>query len=421
MSIHSAEIICVGTELLMGNTLNTNSHFLAQEMVSLGISSYRQIVVGDNEERLAEQIKESAQRADLVIMTGGLGPTTDDITMAVAAKVAGRELVFDEDSFHDITEYFRKMCRNMPKNNRKQAMLPEGCTIFKNHNGTAPGAMFDYACPSEQDPDRIVKFVLLPGPPSEMTMMFNEEVRPVLEKMSDTKFITQFVHLFGIGESEAAERIGDLIDSQTNPTIAPYAAEGECFFRITQRVEKDEEEKDLISPLIAVMKERFGQCIYEIGTRPLKQVAFDMLLEKEMTVCFAESCTAGMVSSEFVDIPGASNVFMGSVVSYGNKVKSNLLGVSDDVLDNLGAVSRECAQEMAEGARKLLGTDIAVSITGIAGPTGESATKPVGLVYLAISDKNGTEVKEVHLSGNRMRVRRKAVLHAFNLIRMRLS
>ncbi len=421
MSIHSAEIICVGTELLMGNTLNTNSHFLAQEMVSLGISSYRQIVVGDNEERLAEQIKESAQRADLVIMTGGLGPTTDDITMAVAAKVAGRELVFDEDSFHDITEYFRKMCRNMPKNNRKQAMLPEGCTIFKNHNGTAPGAMFDYACPSEQDPDRIVKFVLLPGPPSEMTMMFNEEVRPVLEKLSDTKFITQFVHLFGIGESEAAERIGDLIDSQTNPTIAPYAAEGECFFRITQRVEKDEEEKDLISPLIAVMKERFGQCIYEIGTRPLKQVAFDMLLEKEMTVCFAESCTAGMVSSEFVDIPGASNVFMGSVVSYGNKVKSNLLGVSDDVLDNLGAVSRECAQEMAEGARKLLGTDIAVSITGIAGPTGESATKPVGLVYLAISDKNGTEVKEVHLSGNRMRVRRKAVLHAFNLIRMRLS
>ena len=421
MSIHSAEIICVGTELLMGNTLNTNSHFLAQEMVSLGISSYRQIVVGDNEERLAEQIKESAQRADLVIMTGGLGPTTDDITMAVAAKVAGRELVFDEDSFHDITEYFRKMCRNMPKNNRKQAMLPEGCTIFKNHNGTAPGAMFDYACPSEQDPDRIVKFVLLPGPPSEMTMMFNEEVRPVLEKMSDTKFITQFVHLFGLGESEAAERIGDLIDSQTNPTIAPYAAEGECFFRITQRVEKDEEEKDLISPLIAVMKERFGQCIYEIGTRPLKQVAFDMLLEKEMTVCFAESCTAGMVSSEFVDIPGASNVFMGSVVSYGNKVKSNLLGVSDDVLDNLGAVSRECAQEMAEGARKLLGTDIAVSITGIAGPTGESATKPVGLVYLAISDKNGTEVKEVHLSGNRMRVRRKAVLHAFNLIRMRLS
>ncbi|MBO4495804.1 MAG: competence/damage-inducible protein A [Clostridiales bacterium] len=421
MSIHSAEIICVGTELLMGNTLNTNSHFLAREMVSLGISSYRQIVVGDNEERLAEQIVESAKRADLVIMTGGLGPTTDDITMGVAAKVAGRELVFDEESFHSITEYFRKMCRNMPKNNRKQAMLPEGCTILANHNGTAPGAMFDYACPLENDPDRVVHFVLLPGPPSEMTMMFNEEVRPVLEKMSDTKFITQFVHLFGIGESEAAERIGDLIDKQTNPTIAPYAAEGECFFRITQRIEEGEEEKDLITPIIDVMKERFGQCIYEIGTRPLKQVAFDMLLEQGKTVCFAESCTAGMVSSEFVDIPGASNVFMGSVVSYGNKVKSNLLGVSNDVLDNLGAVSRECAQEMAEGARKLLGTDIAVSITGIAGPTGESATKPVGLVYLAISDENGTDVKEVHLSGNRMRVRRKAVLHAFNLIRMRLS
>ncbi len=421
MSIRSAEIICVGTELLMGHTLNTNSQFLAKELVSLGISSYRQIVVGDNNERLAEQIKESASRADLVIMTGGLGPTTDDITMSVAADVAGKELVFDEQSFQNMSEYFRKMCRNMPKNNRKQAMLPEGATILANHNGTAPGAIFDYACPSDEEPDRVVHFVLLPGPPSEMSLMFNEEVRPVLEKMSDSMFVTKFVHLFGIGESAAAERISDLIDAQTNPTIAPYAAEGECMFRVTQRIESGEEEKDLITPILDIMKERFGQAIYEIGTRPLKQVAYDMLLAQNKTVCFAESCTAGMVSSEFVDIPGASQVFMGSVVSYGNKVKSNLLGVSQDVLDNLGAVSRECAQEMAEGARKLLGTDIAVSITGIAGPTGESALKPVGLVYLAISDENGTEVKEVHLSGNRSRVRHVAVLHAFNLIRMRLS
>ncbi|MBO4927037.1 MAG: competence/damage-inducible protein A [Clostridiales bacterium] len=420
MSIQSAEIICVGTELLMGHTLNTNSAFLAKELVSLGISSYRQIVVGDNHDRLAEQIKESASRADLVILTGGLGPTTDDITMGVAAEVAGKELVFDEESFQNMSEYFRRLCRNMPKNNRKQAMLPEGATILKNNNGTAPGAIFEYACPSEQDPDRTVHFVLLPGPPSEMTLMFTEQARPVLEKMSDSKFVTKFVHLFGIGESDAADRISDLIDAQTNPTIAPYASEGECMFRITQRIENGKEEKDLITPIIDVMKERFGQCIYEIGTRPLKQVAYDLLLEKNMTVSFAESCTAGMVSSEFVDIPGASQVFMGSVVSYGNKVKSNLLGVSGDVLDNLGAVSRECAQEMAEGARKLLGTDIAVSITGIAGPTGESAAKPVGLVYLAISDKNGTEVKEVHLSGNRSRVRHVAVLHAFNLIRMRL-
>ncbi len=421
MSIQSAEIICVGTELLMGHTLNTNSQFLAKELVSLGIPSYRQVVVGDNEERLAEQIKESAQRSDLLILTGGLGPTTDDITMSVAAGVANRELVFDEESFNCIVDYFRRLCRNMPKNNRKQAMLPEGCTILKNNNGTAPGAMFDYSCPTTEDPDRVVHFVLLPGPPSEMGLMFTNEVRPLLESMSEYRFVTQFVHLFGIGESDAADRISDLIDAQTNPTIAPYAAEGECMFRITQRIARDEEERDLISPIVETMRERFGKCIYEIGTRPLKQVAYDMLLEQGKTVCFAESCTAGMVSSEMVDIPGASQVFMGSVVSYGNKVKTNLLGVSNDVLDNLGAVSRECAQEMAEGARKLLGTDIAVSITGIAGPTGESAAKPVGLVYLAISDENGTEVKEVHLSGNRMRVRRVAVLHAFNLIRMRLS
>lgn len=421
MSIKSAEIICVGTELLMGQTLNTNSRFLARELASLGIPSYRQIVVGDNYDRLYEQIKESAGRSDLVILTGGLGPTTDDITMGVAADVARKELVFDEESFNNITEYFRRLFRNMPKNNRKQAMLPEGATILKNNNGTAPGAMFEYSCPTTEDPDRVVHFVLLPGPPSEMSLMFTNEARPILEKMSDSKFITKFVHLFGIGESAAAERISDLIDAQTNPTIAPYASEGECMFRVTQRVDNGEEEKDLITPILDVMKERFGQCIYEIGDRPLKQVAYDLLLEKNKTVCFAESCTAGMVSSEFVDIPGASQVFMGSVVSYGNKVKTNLLGVSDDVLENLGAVSRECAQEMAEGARKLLGTDIAVSITGIAGPTGESAAKPVGLVYLAIADEKGTDVIEVHLSGNRSRVRHVAVLHAFNLIRMRLS
>jgi len=335
MSIKSAEIICVGTELLMGQTLNTNSRFLARELAALGIPSYRQIVVGDNYDRLYEQIKESAGRSDLVILTGGLGPTTDDITMGVAADVAGKELVFDEESFNNITEYFRRLFRNMPKNNRKQAMLPEGATILKNNNGTAPGAMFEYSCPTTEDPDRVVHFVLLPGPPSEMSLMFTNEARPILEKMSDSKFITKFVHLFGIGESAAAERISDLIDAQTNPTIAPYASEGECMFRVTQRVDNGEEEKDLITPILDVMMDRFGQCIYEIGDRPLKQVAYDLLLEKNKTVCFAESCTAGMVSSEFVDIPGASQVFMGSVVSYGNKVKTNLLGVSDDVLENL--------------------------------------------------------------------------------------
>ncbi len=419
--IESAEIICVGTELLMGHTLNTNSQFLAKELVSLGIPSYRQIVVGDNDERLAKQIQESAMRADLIILTGGLGPTTDDITMSVAAKVAGKELVFDEESYKNMSAYFRRLCRNMPKSNKKQAMLPENATIFANHNGTAPGAMFTTSAPTDEDPDRIVHLILLPGPPSETTLMFNSEVRPVLENMSEYTFTTKYVHLFEIGESEAAERIGDLIDKQTNPTIAPYAAEGECMFRITQRTLQGEKEEDLISPIIATMQERFGQNIYEIGTRSMKQVAFDLLLKNGKTVSFAESCTAGMVSSEFVDVPGASQVFMGAIVSYGNSIKTNVLGVSEDMLGSLGAVSRECAQEMAEGARKLLKTDIAISITGIAGPTGETEKKPVGLVYLAIADENGTEVKEIHLSGNRMRIRRVAVLHAFNLIRKRLS
>lgn len=419
-TIRTAEIICVGTELLMGQVINSNANFLASELVSLGISSYRQIVIGDNMERLREQIAASARRADLVVITGGLGPTSDDITMEAAAGVAGKKLELHTESFENIKHFYQRICRNMPQSNKKQAMLPTDSTVFLNKNGTAPGVMFLCGATNSNDPEHRSFFVLLPGPPSEMRPMFLEQVRPFLEKHNSARFRTEFIRLYGIGESAAEDRVKDLIDAQTNPTIAPYASEGECLFRITQRIES-EDEKDLISPIVEIFKERFGDYIYEVGKRSLKEVVFDLLSARGMTLSFAESCTAGMASSEFVDVPGSSKVLMGSIVAYDNGVKEQLLGVTKDVLADMGSVSRECAEQMAIGCRNLLKTDIAVSITGIAGPTAYGTNKPVGLVYLALSDKDGTEVSEINLSGNRMRVRRVSVLHAFNMIRKRLQ
>jgi len=417
--IHGAEIICVGTELLMGHTLNTNAGYLAKELAELGIPSYRQTVVGDNVDRLALQIKESAGRSDLVILTGGLGPTTDDLTMETAAAVAGLPMVLHEESYKSLMGYFDRLGRTMTENNMKQAIMPTPAIIFQNTNGTAPGAMFDCPAPSAADPDHAAKLILLPGPPSEVVPMFTLSVRPILEKLSPFKLRTAYVHLIDIGESAAETKIKDLIDFQENPTIAPYAAEGECMFRVTQRIDS-ENDPDLLTPVIDELKLRFGDHIYEIGTRSMKEVAYDLLLSQGKTISFAESCTSGMVSSEFGDIPGASKVFSGSVISYANGIKTSVLGVPDTVLNDVGAVSEECVVLMAEGCRKLMKTDIAVSLTGIAGPDGGSEKKPVGLVYLAISDEAGTTVTKLQLRGNRMRIRRVAALQAFNLIRKRL-
>ena len=417
--INGAEIICVGTELLMGHTLNTNSGYIAKQLAELGIPSFWQTVVGDNVERLSKQIKESAARSDLVILTGGLGPTTDDLTMETAAKAAGLPMVLHEESYKSLTGFFERIGRPMTENNMKQAILPTPAVIFQNTNGTAPGAMFDCPAPTASDPDHTARLILLPGPPSEIVPMFTLSVRPILQKLSPYTLRSVYVHLIGVGESAAETKIRDLIDAQVNPTIAPYAAEGECMFRVTQRIDSTED-PDLLSPVIDELKTRFGESIYEIGTRSMKEVVFDLLLESGKTISFAESCTSGMVSSELGDIPGASKVFSGAVVSYSNNIKTNVLGVPQSVLDTSGAVSEECAILMAEGCRRLMNTDIAVSITGIAGPDGGTEEKPVGLVYMAVADEAGTTVLPFQFHGNRMRIRRNATLQAFNMIRARL-
>ena len=375
--IKSAEIVAVGTELLIGQTLNTNTHYLANQLTLLGINSYYQSVVGDNPERLLAMLTTALARADLVITSGGLGPTADDVTMELVAKAAGKELILDPVSKQSIEDYFNGIGRTVSDNNWKQAMMPQGALTMPNNNGTAPGAILVF--------DNLGKrkaIACLPGPPSELELMFEQSLKPWLEKRVNYKFEHRFLHMMGIGESEAELEVRDLIERQTNPTIAPYASPGEVCFRITQRKLRGQTEADLISPVVQEIKNRLGQYIYEDGERTLPEIVFALLKEKNQTVSFAESCTAGMISANFGAIAGVSEVFAGSVVSYSNSIKERILGVPSKILQQYGAVSKECAEAMASGVRKSLDTDLAIAVTGIAGPDGGTSDKPVGTIYL---------------------------------------
>ncbi len=413
-TIQSAEIVCVGTELLIGQTLNTNAHFIAKQLTLMGINSYYQTVVGDNPERLDMAIRAAASRADCVFLTGGLGPTADDITMAGAARVAGRPLVLHEPSENAIRGIFTRMNREMTANNMKQAMLPEGAIVLPNGNGTAPGCIIEFLFDGDEK-----TFVLLPGPPSELHPMFLGQVRPYLQARTSRVLRNVFVRLIGIGESKAETVLKDLIDGQTNPTIAPYAGEGEVLFRITQ-LATSADEPDNTGPLLAEVRARVGEFIYEIGERRMHEVAADLLIEKGATLSLAESCTAGLAAATLGEIPGASRFLTGGIVAYDNRIKEELLGVPAGILEREGAVSEACALAMATGCRERFGTDYAIGITGIAGPDGGTPEKSVGLVHLAVADANGCETRVLRINGNRARVRGVAVLNALDLLRRRL-
>lgn len=423
ITIKNAEIIAVGTELLMGQVLNTNAHFLSQRLNEIGVFCFHQAVVGDNATRLTEQIRMSLSRADLVILTGGLGPTDDDLTMQTVADTIGIQLHFDEESYEKMASFFRATCRMMPENNRKQAFLPstKDGIILPNDNGTAPGALM---WTNYEGANKII--VCLPGPPNELNPMFDNYALPILVKRTSSKLVSKYVHIINVGESKAEIMMKDIIDSQTNPTIATYATTGECKFRITQSFSsEDSENEDKISPIVEIMKERFGDNIYEIADdnngRSLAKVVVDMLNSKGLTLGFAESLTGGMASSCIVSIPGASSVFYGGIVSYDNSVKENVLGVSREILDTVGPVSSECAMQMAVGARQALKTSIAISFTGIAGPTGGTPEKPVGTIFVGIADEKGVDSYELHLRGNRTKIREIAVLKALDLLRRKLQ
>lgn len=404
-----AEIMAVGTELLLGDILNTNAQFLARELANLGIEVYYQTVVGDNPKRLKDTIFHAFSRADLIITTGGLGPTEDDLTKETAAEYFGEKLVLDERALGRIRKYFDPTGRTMTQNNVKQAMVPENnCTVLYNDNGTAPGIIM------EKNGKMIV---MLPGPPKETIPMFQNQVKPYLVKKQEFTFVSRILRVAGVGESAMEDRVKDIIDAQTNPTIAPYAKDGEAILRITAKAKDEAEANKLIDPVAAALKERLGIAVYGEGETDMETVVAEMLLERKLTVAVAESCTGGMIASRLVEYPGISAALMEGCVTYSNDAKMRRLGVKAETLEKYTAVSKETAQEMAEGMARTSGADIGIATTGIAGPDGGSEEKPVGLVYIGLSYKGKTEVQEHYFVGKRDKIRERATYTALNWLR----
>ena len=405
------EILSVGTEILLGDILNTNSRYLSKELANLGIDVYYHQVVGDNRERILSVLKEAFSRSDIIITTGGLGPTKDDMTKELVAEFLGMDMYLHEESLKKIEDYFKKMGRVPVKSNEKQAYFPKEAIILENNNGTAPGAIF------EKDGKAII---VLPGPPKEMEPMFNESVRKYLENLTGYTIVSEVLRVFGIGESEAENRLQDLIDSGQNPTIAPYAKEGEVTFRITAKGKDEEEARKLIKPLKEEVYNRLGNLIYNTGDISIQETVGEMLVNKNMTIGVSESCTGGLVSAKLIEYPGISSVFLEGAVTYSNEAKMRTLNVKKDTLEKFGAVSEETAREMAEGIAKRCGSRIGVSTTGIAGPGGGTEEKPVGLVYIGVFIDGETKVERHVFSGNRSAVRNKASMTALNMVRKSL-
>ena len=403
------ELISVGTEILLGNIVNTNAAYLSEQCAKLGLHCYYQDVVGDNEERIAETIKLALSRADIIIMSGGLGPTPDDLSKEVAAKVAGVNLYMDEEAKAAIADYFTRIGKEPTDNNWKQALMPVGSVVLPNHNGTAPG------CAIEADGKRII---LLPGPPEELKLMFEESVAPYLREAIPGTIYTKMVKLCGIGESKAATMIADLIENQSNPTIATYAKTGEVHIRVSAKADDEASAKKLAKPMVKELKERFGNYIYTTEEDVnLEKAVVDLIVANELTVGTVESCTGGMVASKLINVPGVSEAFKSGIVTYSNKAKRKLVGVKKSTLDKYGAVSAKTAEEMARGLNLINKADVCIATTGIAGPDGGTDEKPVGLVYIACFVCGKVTVKEFHFTGDRQKVRESSVAAALNLTR----
>ncbi len=405
----TVEIICVGTELLLGNIVNTNAAYLAEKCAGLGLSSYYQSVVGDNEGRLKEAIETAVGRSDVVILSGGLGPTEDDLTKETAAAVMGKELVMDEASKEAIKAYFKKRGMEPTENNWKQAMVPEGAKVLSNNNGTAPGIIM------QKDNTHVV---LLPGPPGELKPMFEESVAPYLEALEPGIIYSQTVKVCGVGESKAETMLKDLIDTQTNPTIATYAKPGEVHIRVTAKADNEKEARKLNKPVIKELKSRFGHDIYSTEEDvTLEKAVADLMIANELSFTCAESCTGGLLSARMINVPGVSEAYKCGFITYSNKAKRKILGVKKPTLQKHGAVSAQVAEEMAIGAANAYKADMSVAITGIAGPDGGTKEKPVGLVYIACCIKGEVTVQKFQFMGNREKIRESAVTSALNLMR----
>ncbi|MGI6254095.1 MAG: competence/damage-inducible protein A [Acutalibacter sp.] len=377
----NAEIISVGTELLLGQVVNLDTAIVAQELSALGINLLYSAVVGDNVERLKHAVDTAISRSDLLIMTGGLGPTTDDLTKETTAACAGKKLKLHQPSLDRIQNYFNE--RHVSENQEKQAWLPEGCTVFQNDNGTAPGCAFQA--------ENGCTVIMLPGPPSELTPMLNNYVVPFLKKEQEYVIVSHNVHIYGRGEAPVAQMLDDLMDGE-NPTLAPYAKEGECYMRVTAKARSEEEADRMCQPLIEEIKRRVGDYVYSVDVETLEELVVSELKAQGKKLATAESCTGGLLSKRITDVPGSSEVFEMGCVTYANQAKEDLLSVSHETLEKYGAVSPQTAREMAEGIVRRSGSDLGIGITGIAGPDGGTAEKPVGLIYIALSDGEHTWV-----------------------------
>ena len=405
----TVESISVGTELLLGNIVNTNAAYLSEKCADLGLSCFYQSVVGDNGERLEGVLKMALERADIVILSGGLGPTEDDLTKEVAAKVMGRKLLMHIPSKKRIEEYFASRNIELTENNWKQAMMPEGAVAVDNENGTAPGVIIE---------DGEKKVILLPGPPNEMIPMFEKSIMPYLAGSDSGVIYSQTVKVCGVGESKAETLIKDMIDSQDNPTIATYAKNCEVHLRVTAKAAGEKEAKKLVKPVVKELKNRFGPCVYTTNADiTLEKAVVDLLVANKLTVSTVESCTGGMLAARLINVSGVSDVYKSGYITYSNKAKRRILGIKKGLLEKKGAVSEEVAREMAKGAATISRAEVSVSITGIAGPGGGTEEKPVGLVYIACSVCGKIKVRKYNFRGNRAKIRETAVSSALILMR----
>lgn len=403
-----AELIAVGTEILLGDIVNTDAQVISQGLSELGIDVFYQTVVGDNPQRLERVIREAADRADILITTGGLGPTLDDLTKETLARVFHKEMELHEPSLERIRAFFDRIGREMTPNNEKQAWLPKGCTVFVNEWGTAPGCAF------EADGRHVL---MLPGPPRECEPMFRQCAMPYLYPLAGGCIVSHSVRVFGLGESAMEARLHDLMESMHNPTIAPYAKVSECFARVTAKAESVGAAEALLAPVVQQVADMLGDDVYGIDVDSLEQVVGDGLRARGLTLAVAESCTGGLLSKRITDVPGCSDYYLGGVCSYSNGVKMKVLGVRPETLETHGAVSRETAEEMAAGVARALGSDVGVGITGIAGPGGGTEDKPTGLVYISVYYNGEWRTRRTVNANGRDRVRNHAASTALDMIR----
>ena len=409
---YNTEIISVGTELLLGHITNTDARDISEMLSQIGINVRYHTVVGDNPQRLKDCVTIAKSRADILITTGGLGPTCDDLTKQILAESFGLELVEDPKEMASLYDYIQGG-RTFTPNNFLQAKLPEGCTVFHNEWGTAPGCAF------EKD-GKIV--VMIPGPPNECVPMFRACAIPYLKKISDEQIVSHSVRIFGIGESTVDHMFADEMNAMSNPTMAPYAKECDCLLQITAKAESEAAAEAMMAPVIAHVKERLGDVVYGMDVECIEQAVLPLLLEKHMTFAAAESCTGGEVAKRFTDIPGASAAFLGGAVTYTNEAKARILGIDPALIEANGAVSEPVARAMAEKVRVLTGADIGLGVTGLAGPDGDGV-HPVGTVFVAMAVEGETYVRPLSLGVHRTRsyIRRMSGNHLYDMMRRYLS